>query len=65
MQRLDPDPATSFLARDRRATIRPGSSPFDVLWEVKRLLELVRFFLHIPRSNTLTSHFHWWTSTTG
>lgn len=41
MQRLSPDPATLFLAQERRATIKAGLSPLDVLWEVKRLLDLV------------------------
>lgn len=41
MQRLSPDPATLFLAHERRATIKAGLSPLEVLWEVKRLLDLV------------------------
>ncbi|KAF8321656.1 hypothetical protein DL93DRAFT_2093642 [Clavulina sp. PMI_390] len=40
MQRLQPDPASLFLALDRRATIKAGSSPLDTLWEVKKLLDL-------------------------
>lgn len=42
MKRLNPDPATSYQARDRRTTIKTGAQPLEVLWEVKRLLDLVR-----------------------
>jgi hypothetical protein len=42
MQRISPDPGTLFIARDRTSTVKAGMSPLEVLWEIKRLLDLVR-----------------------
>ncbi|KAF8333978.1 uncharacterized protein EI90DRAFT_3153365 [Cantharellus anzutake] len=40
MQRLDPDPGSAFLARDRAISVQVWGNPLDILWEIKKLLEL-------------------------
>ncbi len=42
MQRLQPDAGSAFLARDRAISVKVWANPLDILWEIKRLLELVR-----------------------
>ena len=41
MQRLQPDPGSAFLARDRAISVKVWANPLEILWEIKRLLELV------------------------